>query len=411
MSWEGPSASVSVCVYMTCLKFQHLVSFVPEYYLRLKSFCQYARIQLHAASVGRIRNVGAPGPTQVSRRSPRVRARGGGRRVKSQTHSAAGSSPLPADPATRPEAGRAATAAAARRSPASRPCLPHPSRRSAAQRRPPVRYASGSARAARRALGLGQRTRGKDRAVSAPPDPAPAAAHCSLRVRARAPPGAADGTWAPRGNQRRPQQRACAGFPHAVVRRGTGPRGAPATREARRTWPAQLKETENKWRRRGWPGCRRAGSTRLGSGARVQRVTAAHGSRRGYACCGAQAAGQAGRFRLRFIIGARTFSAQQARQRGGIGILFQTFSLAPAGSLSLLSPRAPLVGGGGKKDRGVPGASSKILVVLLLPLLHTAKMRVTRHQQAAAWSILTMRTPGLLLLGTYKMPRPGRFEV
>jgi len=36
----------------------------------------------------------------------------------------------------------------------------------------------------------------------------------------------------------------------------------------------------------------------------------------------AQADGRAGRFRLRFIIGARTFSAQQqALQRGGIGIL------------------------------------------------------------------------------------------
>jgi len=43
------------------------------------------------------------------------------------------------------------------------------------------------------------------------------------------------------------------------------------------------------------------------------------------------------RFRLRFIIGARTFSAQQALQRGGLGILFPTFSSPPPPALPFLS--------------------------------------------------------------------------
>ena len=173
---------------------------------------QAARQRAASSSVRRIRNVGSPGPTQPgSRGGLRVRARGagGGRRVKSQTHSAAGSSRHPC-PQIQPRVPRRSHCSSRTPQPSSRPCLPHPSRRSA---------------------GHQFVTRRDRRALAGPwptderkgnPRPAGAAAHCSLRVRARAPPGAGMGRGRRAAISGGRSARACAGFPHAVVRRRDG---------------------------------------------------------------------------------------------------------------------------------------------------------------------------------------------
>jgi len=173
---------------------------------------QAARQRAASSSVsGQICWLARPNPG--SRGGLRVRARGagGGRRVKSQTHSAAGSSRHPC-PQIQPRVPRRSHCSSRTPQPSSRPCLPHPSRRSA---------------------GHQFVTRRDRRALAGPwptderkgnPRPAVAAAHCSLRVRARAPPGAGMG----RGRRAAISGgRACAGFLHAVVRRRDGDHEGP----------------------------------------------------------------------------------------------------------------------------------------------------------------------------------------
>lgn len=160
---------------------------------------------------------------------------------------------------------------------------------------PPVRYALGSARAARRTspprrwkrIG-GEIPHHRSRCRVPGPRPAPAAAYCSLRVRARAHPRArprpsrrkADagrmgrGRAAMSGGRRRPP---------AGPRRG-GPGHAGGTADVAATVTSIFfKINKNKSEKR--MSCMRQARPsiargQLGWGARVQRVTAAHGSRR-----------------------------------------------------------------------------------------------------------------------------------
>lgn len=146
----------------------------------------------------------------------------------------------------------AARRAAVRSPPRGRVSRTHPVARADAERAScaawPVRYALGSS-------ATDTRTSQKDRIVhsscsqrAAPGDPAPAAAHCSLRVRARAripacPARRTDGTWARAGNQRSGGRRRMRRAAHRIASRRTGvrrdhARAGPGPREARRTWLA-----------------------------------------------------------------------------------------------------------------------------------------------------------------------------
>jgi hypothetical protein len=307
------------------------------------------------------------------------------RTAQSQSQSHSATTAYPADPATRPEgACRCRCSAQPHAAPRSavRLAAVSPASRADAERAScaawPVRYALGSS-------ATDTRTSQKDRIVhsscsqrAAPGDPAPAAAHCSLRVRARAraspraPLGGRTGRERARAISGAAGAGACAEPPiasHRVARECGGTtraRGPGRGRHGGRGWQAQFKKNQNKKKGQSKGGAKPGGeadgkasaaAAGVNSGERVQRVTAAHGSRRGAACCSQQPA-RAGRFRLRFIIGARTFSAQQALQRGGLGILFPTFSSPPVPNPLALFSLQYLWPVGGSKNRCVPAGGA-----------------------------------------------------
>jgi hypothetical protein len=245
-----------------------------------------------------------------------------------------------------------------------------------------------------------------------PPPPLRTVPSVSARARAhpRVPRSADGRDVGARGQsaERRAQAHAQSRPSHRIASHGSA--AGPRARGARaaggtggRGWQAQFKKNQNKKKGQSKGGAKPGGEADgkasaagagVNSGERVQRVTAAHGSRRGAACCSQQPA-RAGRFRLRFIIGARTFSAQQALQRGGLGILFPTFSSPPVPNPLALFSLQYLWPVGGSKNRCVPaGGALSSRRSRPRPSKNPGRaccrcagrieeMGVTRHQQAA----------------------------